>query len=39
MSYAEIIRSMLDSIPQSDHEVSEALEKILKMKPELAETT
>ena len=37
VSYAEMIRSMLDSIPQSDPEVSEALEKILEMKPELKE--
>ena len=37
VSYAEMIRSMLDSIPQSDPEVSEALEKILEMNPELAE--
>jgi 2-hydroxy-3-keto-5-methylthiopentenyl-1-phosphate phosphatase len=35
VSYAEMIRSMLDSIPQSDPEVSEALEKILEMNPEL----
>ena len=37
VSYAEMIRSMLDSIPQSDPEVSEALEKILEMNPELKE--
>ncbi len=37
VSYAEMIRSMLDSVPQSDPEVSEALEKILEMKPELKE--
>jgi 2-hydroxy-3-keto-5-methylthiopentenyl-1-phosphate phosphatase len=37
VSYAEMIRSMLDSIPQSDPEVSEALEKILEMNPELAD--
>ncbi len=35
VSYAEMIRSMLDSIPQSDPEVSGALEKILEMNPEL----
>lgn len=37
VSYAEMIRSMLDSIPQSDPEVSEALEKILEMNPELTD--
>jgi hypothetical protein len=37
VSYAEMIRGMLDSIPQSDPGVSEALEKILEMNPELAE--
>jgi 2-hydroxy-3-keto-5-methylthiopentenyl-1-phosphate phosphatase len=37
VSYAEMIRSMLDSIPQSDPEVSEALEKILEMNPELSD--
>ena len=37
VSYAEMIRSMLDSIPQSDPDVFEALEKILEMNPELKE--
>ena len=37
VSYAEMIRGMLDSIPQSDPEVSEALEKILEMNPELTD--
>ena len=37
VSYAEMIRSMLYSIPQSDPDVFEALEKILEMNPELKE--
>ena len=35
VSYAEMIRSLLDSVPQSDPEVSGALEKLLEMNPEL----
>ncbi len=35
VSYAEMIRSLLDSVPQSAPEVYEALEKLLEMNPEL----
>ena len=37
VSYAEMIRSMLDSMPQSDPEVYGALTKLLEMNPELKE--
>jgi hypothetical protein len=37
VSYAEMIRSMLDSMPQSDPDVYGALTKLLEMNPELKE--
>lgn len=37
VSYAEMIRSMLDSIPQSDPDVYGALTKLLEMNPKLKE--
>ena len=37
VSYAEMIRSMLESVPQSDPGAYKALGKLLEMNPELKE--